>query len=614
MARPPIVVDSSDESDESGRESNSSSGPGSLLIELEAEEVEGIASNPTGYKDLAPLESFTLFTELPPELRRQIWEIFCPTLAQKGRVIPVTFLVDPIEDRVTVGDFISLSQVTEPCRTLASVNRESREIVLEKFPDTLPLHMGTGDAVVRFNAASDIVVVHNKGWLYQLPPHISEDYFPVLSVIQNLAITYSQLLAEDWDRLDQRFGEIVASFVHAPHSSVQNVFISLPGETESINRRWAVSPLACQHRVRTVEIEPGLGEDYDWIYCWPDLQNHPTFSWHHVSTYGAAIFERLLQDHDNGVGVEEADAMSAPSDDETDTLPDEYESEGIDDDEIIEHESSSEDELVPRPISADESSDDEGLAGQGDSETVGHFSSPEPESESEPDRGASSVGDQGRQFKRKRRRVLDDSDDDVSDGEASRPAKAAKTHKTITISDGEDNAEDEDEDEDDVRSRKYGRSRRRRQDNISSDDNDDDEDEKDDEPIKPGRSRQQPQVVSSSDSEGKEEDAPSSSEGSSEEEEEEEEAPVRMTLAQRLGRFRDENPIPSDSNDSDRTSDQDSEDASQDDGDSEEEDDDDEGDVDRSHRRGGFFDDEADDTDDDQSDGGDDTMDSFIVD
>lgn len=221
------------------------------------------------------------------------------------------------------------------------------------------------------------------------------------------------------------------------------------------------------------------------------LQNDPNFLLEELSDDGSSAF-------------------SDPSSDSN-----HYESEGIDDSHLLTQEESSEDELVPIIIADSDSSDvdasqeDDGL-GPG-----ARFSSPELESPGSPENDSETPS--RALTKRPKRRIVSDSDDeDQHDGEPT--AKRARTARVV-LSDSED---DED----------GGVSHRAVPEPhvvISDSDSDADEDAR-----IPKRS------VRKGGSTGDEGDSDESDSA----------PPARLSLAERLQQYRDENPIPVSDDDS----------------------------------------------------------------
>lgn len=579
MARRAIVVDSSDgSSDEAAGSSPARRG---ALVDDEAEDATHAAPATTDFEDTAPLATFPQFTQLPPELRRRVWEMFCPDLTRTGRVVRV----DPVIARANefsegdvfaLGESLTLSDQTEPVRVLGAIHRESRQVCVDKFPDKLPIYAGGGDAEIRVHLGRDIILIGGSDWKNlsrmgeppRLPPGVGDDIRHIGFLDEEADITSQGHINDD-------FSDLVSLFLGA-FTSLQTVFLGQPHYGAAMNRRWAVSPFSCHYRVETYEKEPGLGEDLEWLYCWPNISKHPDFSSHHVlkpfhkvlpdslveyniendgvkiapmlmfeHEGGIATFERLLLDHEHGTGIDDEDVFSAvESDDDSHPSQNEYESEGIDDSEIIEEDESSEDEIIPAPIAVDDSSETE-VGDDSDAAVgaTGQFSSPEPEPNEHQAPG------------RKRRRVVVDSDEDSDDqGPAS---KVARLEDAVAISD------------------------------------EDSDDDNDDEPILAGRTRKRPQVVSSDEDDGDGSDGEDASEeAGSRGRDDEDSGPGRLSLAERLRQFREENPV--------SESDGSEEDSGEDlmgDGEGSDEEDDDEDEEEDGIR--GFIDDDAEETDDD---------------
>ena len=595
MARRNLVVDSSDDSDhdsdhaeaqdvahlvdveaeESSDRSDSDSDDLSSetedgLLDLEAEDSKYAPFSPI---DSSALESFPQFARLPPELRQRVWEFFCPELTNKyGRVVPVCAEIFDLTgkphwlltDRTT-----TLEQQTEPIRILAAVHHESRDLVVKRFPDTLPLHAGSdGDAEVRFNGDRDIIAIEfdHRCPIIELKSDVRRSAGPgVCDNVRHIAFNLIHPYVHDGKAI------IVTDFCQGmldmliKFPKAETAYVWVDCFTYPVNTRWTGTSFARHYYLQTYEEEPGLGEDTEWIFCWPDTVKHPDFSKYNViepfrrevsEEYverfdaigvkfaplvsfnldrGMDEYDRLFHENLSGMPVDEDDYRELSEDEVEiagygpntgyDTGLDEYESEGIDDSEIIEEEESSEDEVIPQPLEAtdtivlDDSSDDnddEVIPPRRRQRVVGSPTSLI--SQDEPVGGASSRG--------RKRRIVSDSDDDDSDGVQPAP-KRARTGNVASAARNED-SNDSDESSDESKSQ------------SGSSDDSDDEDDDDDVP------------------------------------------PPRLSLAERLRQFRDDNPIPSDEEGSSGGVSDESEDDEED----EEEDD----------AHGGFIDDMAEDS------------------
>ena len=589
MANRAIILDTSDESS-SGSESHDSesrsdsSEEGEGLIDDEAiDDEESDDSDGEHYEgtcfwrndDVEPADTFHQFAKLPPELRARVWEFFCPDLTSRGRLLMFQF---PQICSDSLEDHFALADQTLSLRIVSAIHQESRQLVLKKFPNTIPLEPATNSGRrghVRFDYDRDICNIVKFG---ETEHRYNNRTSHQLDKIRFLAI-----------QLDFHQGFWIQEFLEWIIRDVkgclrcfpgtETVFLGLPHSGRPpINIRWTASDMARHARIQTFEKEPGLGEDLGWIYAWPDMVEHSTFCDYNIVPKlrenmpeelldvidrhgvkvvpmlefefedGAMVYDRLREDFERGVPLDQDDGLAPldeddgdhPSEDDSDhPSQDEYESDGIDDAEIPEDDESSEDELIPRPIDAldpydhlDRSDDSDVIVTE-----VGRFSSPEAEPFEEPSSGTPIV-------RRPKRRIVSDSEDESEGGAP--VAKRARRDAPIAISSDEDG--DEDGDEEGPRLPQHAGSRIRMQ-VISSDE----------------------------ESDGDEDDQP----------------PAKLSLAEQLRQSREENPLSS--NDESDSGDG----LSYADSDEDEEDDEDE-----EGRGGGLIDDMAEDSDEDSDEDG----------
>ncbi|KAM0544981.1 hypothetical protein ACHAPJ_011562 [Fusarium lateritium] len=566
-------VQSEEESseNESNDESSDDSDGGGLLDTMAAVDSEEDSDESDDENhgddtiDDSDTDLFPKFSELPTELRHRVWEFFCPELFARYRVLD--FIISYGTARHpesasafvwTVRDGMALEDQTRNLRTVFAVHQESRALATNAFPHTLSIDAGSGDALVAFNRNSDVVLVNGLSCpagrnVFHLPEFASE--------IKNLALGGT-------DIIDSLSGPDVPNLL-SQFSQLESFYVSVSStECQKSSLTWCTSDLVNHYQTQTYEKQPGLGEDLQFLWCWPDLQRHPDFARFQISRdtwdnlpdpLGSTLEQRGLKawpmvafEYERGLrryemlqtlGPDVDDSESSEEsdgEDEDGDGPDldQYESDGIDDDEIVETYDDSDEEGIslasgspaPAPHQVHELSDDEDEDGAG-----ANFSSPEPDPEPE-----SAPVPRGR-----KRRVVSDSDDESE--EDVQPSKRARTDRV-------DESEDED---DEPQVSQPDRSQRSRRAIVSDDDDDDDE--------QGGVSRQEPASDDGkSDSSGSED----SEDEESEESEEEDAPPARLSLAERLRLNREENPVDNgDSDDDDRssrTAGQDSEDEDED--------------------------------------------------
>ncbi|CAF3479324.1 unnamed protein product [Fusarium graminearum] len=555
--------DNSSDDNESSDESSDDSDGGGLLDTMAADGSDSESSDDdddeneylSHFRSASNDDYFPQFCRLPIELRHRIWELFCPELCARYRVLD--FIISwgtarhPESDSAfvwTVREGLALEDQTKNLRTVFAVHQESRAFATNAFPNTLAMDSGAGDAIVPFNQKSDVVLVNGLSCpsgrhIFHLPDFASE--------VKNLALGGPAIL----DNLgDSNIPTILKEF-----TQLESFYVNVSStDCQKSSLQWCTSDLVNHYRTETYERQPGLGEDLQFLWCWPDLERHPDFAKYQINRdtwdnlpdrLGRSLekrgikawpmvafeFERglrrfeLLQTLGPDFGDDSDSDEEEDDDDDDDNGPDldQYESDGIDDDEIVERYEDSDDEGIslasgsPAPtrqihqISDDEDDED----GEG-----ANFSEPEPEPESAPvQRG-------------RKRRVVSDSDDEEDDD----VQPLTKRARVIVDSDDED---DEPQVSQPERSQKRPRT-------VVSDDEDDDD--------QGGVSRQD------SDNGGDS----SSSEEESEESDEEDAPPAKLSLAERLRLHREENPVDNEDSDDDassRTADEDSEDEEDDD-------------------------------------------------
>ncbi|KAF5665083.1 hypothetical protein FHETE_6798 [Fusarium heterosporum] len=578
--RQPVQVQNQGESseNESSDESSDDSDGGGLL-DIMAADTDDDSSDESDDEDNEPYEnglshasstgSFSQFCRLPTELQYRIWELFCPELSARYRVLD--FLISYGTTRHpesatslvwTVRDGIALEDQTRNLRTVFAVHQASRALATNAFPNSLSIDAGTGDAVVAFNRNSDVVLVNGL----TCPPGKNIFHLPEFaSEIKNLALGGP-------DILDDLSGSDVPTLLNQ-FTQLESFYVSISStDCQKSTLGWCTSDLVNHYRTQTYEKQPGLGEDLQFLWCWPDLQRHPDFArfqidrdtWDNLpDPLGSTLERRRLKawpmvafEYERGLrryemlqtlGPDLGDDTSSDEeedDEDNGSNLDEYESDGIDDNEIVETYDDSDEEGISlasgspeisrqqvQEISDDEEEDeDDGVAG---ADAGANFSSPEPDEEPE-----SVPVQRGR-----KRRVVSDSDDEEE--EDVQPSKRARIGRVV---------DSDDEDEDDEPEVSQGVPSRNRSRTIVSDDEDED-----DASEQGGVSRQSDADDASGSSEDSEEE--------SDESEDEDAPPAKMSLAERLRLHREENPVDnqdSDDDDSSRTADADSEDEDED--------------------------------------------------
>ncbi|KAK4132223.1 hypothetical protein BT67DRAFT_444123 [Trichocladium antarcticum] len=467
-----------DESDDSSSESDTAQNG---FLDLEAADSDASDSDSDGddlRSDKSELDFFPQFARFPIELRQQIWESFCPDLTVKSRVFCFQLHRGA---QVWEGPF--LEQQTRESRAMLAVHHESRQFALKAFPDLLSFQ---GPGLVRFNAKRDLVFLSSDETVFSDLDSVPQ--IPGFSEhIHHLALGMPL-----FNTGQQLYPALCRAF-----ENLKTVYYSTePEDHKPEHLRWCTSNQANHYFLTTFEQEPGLGEDADHLFCWPDLENHPSFAENEIP------LDCLADDLDGDIDIKgaqpngikfwpcvrflwesdmgqfgkllawdgEEKMVWALPDGEGNDESDEYESEGIDDSDISEDGSGSDSDLVVLDHDDDASDgEEEGEEGSEDGSSVVSrpslgqhhvemidltadddqsapgFSSPEQSSStaresdgSEPDQPASRIS----RLKRPRGRVVESDSDE--DSEQDVPRKRARTgiHRPdIVLSD--DDVDDE---------------------------------------------------------------------------------------------------------------------------------------------------------------------------
>ncbi|KAG6172089.1 hypothetical protein E4U51_007832 [Claviceps purpurea] len=244
-------------------------------IDDEAEESGEGSSSEYGFRDgdTAP-GAFPQFMQLPPELRHQIWHFYCPDLSVKARVLP--FMKWPgstIPDRrynSSVSDHGALADQTRNLRAMLSTHRESRRIVVRKYPDELAMDAAPGTSIVRFRKETDVI------FLIELLTDVDYSVPDFGNEIENLAVG----LVEDKLRyFDNETILKVLPAIKGLFPNLRRLFSHWPAMTQPTDmEEWCVTEYVHSYMVKTYRGRaPDLGGRTDTLFCWPDLDAHPDF-------------------------------------------------------------------------------------------------------------------------------------------------------------------------------------------------------------------------------------------------------------------------------------------------------------------------------------------------
>lgn len=457
---------------DSNLESDDDSEPsGHPFIDLEAMDSDSEASDSEDDRSVGSEDNFFFpqFRRLPFELRHLTWELFCPDLVAKSRVFQFTPYWVNGENALMFEEGPFLEQQTRAARTLLALHRETRERALKAFPDSFRF---ARHATFRFNAKHDIILLSpmDRAMMSRgaRVPGAGDQIRFLAVLLSNLGPLpgTNQLLHKMFPNLEQSYN---LGWAH---------------ELSPRDLRWCVSDAAVSYSFSTMEEKPGLGENAQHLYCWPDTRDgrtwQPTGEW--LSLIGSTLaptspfplmlplvkfswesgqrrFEALKSwNGESALDWPFSDAESEDEDgDEGEDEPNEYESEGIDDSEVGEDHPSSDDDLVVGETSEsesgapeEESDHEDGGSGLQQGETIdltgddeARFSSPEASSataqpsDDDSDRPVPQIPRQ----RWARARIIESESEDDSDGGPQQQARAESRHEPIVVS--SDNEEDE---------------------------------------------------------------------------------------------------------------------------------------------------------------------------
>ncbi|KAL7930781.1 hypothetical protein V8C35DRAFT_312193 [Trichoderma chlorosporum] len=487
-----------------------------------------------------------------------------------------------------------LSRVTKQTRSIMAVSREAREVARKKLPHSLKTQNPSrnGHGLVYCNRDRDVVHIsgyereHINPWAGDESLIDSAYHFDGFAenVVQ-LAIDSNAFNANDPDTdTDSYFNHAMEPF----HNLKRLFLLSHPRiPLASDEKLWCGSDFVYTH---TTAIKD-RGNGYFWTKrCWPNADDYDDFVRNQIPTpdlegvpfqgrpliptRGIMLLPMLAFDNQDGlkaldklrakwqksyelgISIEELSDFSSDSDSDShshshshsdsdsdsQSESDEYESEGIDDSEIIEN--NSEDDSDEDTMSGDEiytDHDDDTVGEDQVGEIVPVFSSPEPEPEPNEHRGPVSEA----QGSRKRRIVTDSDDEDASEESGAKRARTGRFSARVVTSDTEDEGVN--------KSNSSGRSRRRAA-IVDSDDEDDEVDDdsngagasgslnKDESSTKAGKGSVTNGVKSDVKKQTDEDDGEDDDDDDEEEEEEEVTDVRRLSLATRLELVRPKHP------------------------------------------------------------------------
>ncbi|TWU72026.1 hypothetical protein ED733_000860 [Metarhizium rileyi] len=434
--------------EESGRDSDassdtSSSEEGLQFIDDEAEESDGDASETPDY---TPLTTFSPFKRLPIELRLQVWDSYCKDMAARPRVL--CFIVSPSSavmrrpHHYSVKDHWSLADQTRELRRMLATHGESRRLAARKFPDELRMDAGSGDAVVRFNKARDVVNLHDFETCreYHMPGFADQ--------VHHVAIDSANIVPSG--RAAVALGKTMFPNLQRLYSCINCSYLQLDDKSRGLKQ------YAHSYRVETFEEEDGLGEDTLTEYRWPDMDRYKDFARRAVpdifwpsddsdvmaaNEHGVELLPMMIFDSPSGMCNvtlfgSEHDSSEDDDGESLDTDSNQYESEGIDDSEIDEQSVSSEDEFMPTYAgwfsSPEVSDDDDGV--EEDVAPVQRLRKRKIVSDSEEE--------EPQMERSKKRKIVSDSEEDSEEEDVALPVQRLRKGRIVSESE-EDSKEDD---------------------------------------------------------------------------------------------------------------------------------------------------------------------------
>lgn len=511
--------------------SRSSAEPPNAFLDIEASEADSDQlQSEDGFteEEEDDLRSFR-FMDMPMELREMVWRHFCPDLSGKPRVFQL----------ILIGRLSCASSMQSvPMRTVMAVHHESRQLALNVSPDLIEFE--NEQTPVPCNFQKDVILIQfdplleiSDDELGLIDDSLSKfrniglyldvfeysTWFPsFMNLFEDLENIF--IVEDSEDEPDKALAWCVSDKVHEYTYAFEQSYL---GDDEEATFIW---PDVYKHRAAahrefstrgSVRAEIGDlsgsdAEDRKRQLQTPVASHYMTQEWQHailwyrhtMKSYFHAEISTPENDDEENIGqrlgvwpmaqfmwdngqerlahlkgrqqpwVDWASSSEGP---DPDAFSDEYESDGIDDNEIDEHLPSDEDDDLPGHLllDSDMSESDDGLVGSSHPDALqpARFSSDEVEESEGGDEGSSHGRDKhrggrriidlesededresektvplggARGVKRRARAMLAESDDE--DDESPAPSRVVKRRAhPSTSKDSENEEEDEDEDE-----------------------------------------------------------------------------------------------------------------------------------------------------------------------
>lgn len=590
---------------------SSSSESAHAFLDIEAFEADSDhQQSDDSIEDDDDLPSFPQFMELPAELREMVWKAFCPDLDGQPRVFEIVVTSNDASAELTVrtpGQATSIRTMMAVHRESREYALKVSPSKIE-FPDEqaiVPCDFENDIVLMSFTPLDEIseralILINDclsrfRNIALQMEAVEHHSWFPsFLNLFENLKNVY--IVEEEQEQGDKALGWCVSGKI-CEYSFAVKEDLPIPAAPVETTYIW---PDVIKHRdfahreFPPIDIHDFEGSASDVVEDGSDAETQRDdapgpVSFHYMMrewSYTIMRYRQMMADHfgaqiaslENGDNEETlgvwpmavftfasghqrladlksrqnqpwVDWPSSPEVSDRGGTPDDYESDGIDDDAIDDHLSSDEDDDIPAHLLAgsdiDESddmrvdtsdldaleaaqfsSDSDADSSRSDDEYSSHdHTAPadpqviqldsESESSNEPDAVAP--------LRRHRLHIIDDSEDEDSEGEAPlAPARGVKRRARAILLDSEDEEDQDNESPDPSRAAK-----RRARPAISSDSEDEEEDDGD---TKTGKT---PGSVPTATDDGPTEDDEDDEESSSDDDNEPPPA-KRMSLAQRL--------------------------------------------------------------------------------
>ncbi|RKU41440.1 hypothetical protein DL546_001269 [Coniochaeta pulveracea] len=206
--------------------------------------------------------TFHAFPLLPPELREMIWLAASSDLTAQSRVFDFSLVSVP-DGLVELRPSAMLEAQTASARAVLATCRESRVIALKRLPDTLPLYGKRFD--IRCNLNQDVIFLGGPPGQH-LPLKMPDFAHKIRHLALDATFVSGRLYPDDFPHLSDDAQEFVLSFPH-----LETLYSSYYNEDVSLGR-W---PWFQMNELRTYEVhatektEYGIEEDLEQLYCWP---------------------------------------------------------------------------------------------------------------------------------------------------------------------------------------------------------------------------------------------------------------------------------------------------------------------------------------------------------